>query len=708
MRPINQFREKQIHRCRVLFLGLWGAVSTLMGADTTSPPAAVPAPMTPAQMFEGGTNSFNNWIDISGGGFVTSGNRGSFSQQQQMSGNAFGGIDGLHYGTNLTTNTTLNLDGRAIVDENDYKLKLGIERENVGYLRLSYNEFRTWTDGDGGFFPPTDMNYPLSKDALGLDRGTFSIAAGLTPEKGINAAFKYTHTFREGEEDSTSWGDTHPDGGALVQGLSPSVEYIHEHSDSFQLDLSDHVKKSDLGLGLDYEMGKVDDALKITQFPGEPIQQRITDRQGTSYDVFDVHGFTSTWVRTNVLVSSGVSYSHLDNTFSGSRIYGSDFDAGYMPGAANGFGYYGLSGTSRLNEYVVDLNVLYQASPDFTIIPSVRVQKDYSDASSSGVETLAAFSSVPFTSDADAGDLDVRGRLDLAYRGFTNWVLNARVDLTEVDGNLDQYGGLIPIEGIGVPPVESGIEERNFIEKYTAGARWYPARRVTLDAGGYFKLDDYHYSSSLDSTPDNSPNAYPGFLEMQNFDTYDGNLRVTVRLLKNVSLISRYEYQWSTIHTEPDPLAGLPKVESSAMRSHIIAQDVSWTPWSRLSLQAGLNYVLSDTATPASEVTQAILNSENNYWTVNFSSVLVLDDKTDLNVSYVYYQADDYSDNAPDGVPYGAGGQEHSVTATLTRRLNERLRLSLKYGYFRYLDEATGGNADFGASLIYATLRYRF
>jgi hypothetical protein len=207
---------------------------------------------------------------------------------------------------------------------------------------------------------------------------------------------------------------------------------------------------------------------------------------------------------------------------------------------------------------------------------------------------------------------------------------------------------------------------------------------------------------------DTTPNGYPGFLEMQKFMTCDANLRLTLRLLRNLSLIGRYEYQWSTIHTEPDSLADLPDVESSTMRSHILAQNINWTPWSRLNLQAGFNYVLSDTATPASDVTQAILDSVNNYWTVNFSSGLVLDNKTDLNVSYVYYQADDYTDNSPAGVPYGAGGQEHSVTVTLTRRISERVRLSLKYGYFRYIDEATGGNADFGANLVYATLRYRF
>jgi hypothetical protein len=707
MKSNHHCPDQQIRPCWLLLLGLRLAVSTVVAAGTNAPPVAAPDPLTPEQMFAGGTNSYNNWIEFSTGGLLKSGNKASFEQQQQISGGAFGGLEGFHFGTNLNKTTTMTLDARAIADQHDYKLKLGIERENTGYLRFSYNEFRTWSDGDGGFFSP-GMDFPLSNDALGLDRGTFSIEGGLTPEKGINAVFKYTHTFREGEENSTIWGDADVGNYTLTQGLSPSFSDIHEHSDSFQLDLSDHVKTTDLGLGLHYEMGRMDDILKITQYPGESIQQKITDEQGTKYDVFDVHTFTETWVKTNLLLSSGFAYSHLDNTFFGSRIYGSDFDVGYSPNNQNGLGYYNLGGSSRLNEYVMDLNLLYKPAPDFTIIPSVRIQKDCSDEAASAMETLGANTPVAFNSSGDAGDLDVRGRLDLAYRGFTNWVLHARVDLTEVDGNLDQYGGLIPINSIGIPAVTNGIDERNFIEKYSAGARWYPSRRVIVDAGGYYKQDDYHYVSSADSTPDNSPTAYPGFLEMQKFMTCDGNVRLTLKVLPNLSLISRYEYQWSTIHTEPDALAGLPTVESSTMQSHIIAHDVNWTPWSRLNLQAGFNYVLSDTTTPASDVTQAILDARNNYWTMNFSSGLVLDNKTDLNVSYVYYQAEDYTDNSPAGVPYGAGGQEHSVTVTLTRRLSERVRLSLKYGYYRYLDDATGGNADFGVNLVYATLRYRF
>ncbi len=89
---------------------------------------------------------------------------------------------------------------------------------------------------------------------------------------------------------------------------------------------------------------------------------------------------------------------------------------------------------------------------------------------------------------------------------------------------------------------------------------------------------------------------------------------------------------------------------------------------------SGIDYVLSKTKTPVTDYTQAILNSQNNYWTVNFSSDFVVDDKTDLNVNYFYYQADDYQDNSTAGLALGAGAREHGVTATLTRRITRNLR----------------------------------
>ena len=136
-------------------------------------------------------------------------------------------------------------------------------------------------------------------------------------------------------------------------------------------------------------------------------------------------------------------------------------------------------------------------------------------------------------------------------------------------------------------------------------ARWYPTRTVSLDFGGYYKNNKYNYDNTYDSTPNYAGpgnELYPGFLVYQGFQTWDGSTRLTLHPLSSLMLVSRYEYQLSTIDTTPDPASGLNGQEDSQMYSHILGQNVSWTPLNWLCLQVGANYVISETTTPASDV----------------------------------------------------------------------------------------------------------
>ena len=716
-------------------LSLCVAASTLWAAETNAPPAATtntppaaasdapdaateepakeaetPAVLTPEQMFEGGDTTYNNWIDLSAGGFFRSHDKAQFQQQSQASGSPFGGLQDLHIQQDIAKGTTLTLDGRAIVDEGDYMARLQVTRESLGYIRLSYDQDRTWSTGDGGFFPPSDLYYPYQGTTPWLDRGEFSVEAGLRLEKAPQVTFKYTRAYRDGKKGSTIWGPVHPPAyPGQTYGLAPSIYDINEYSDVFELDATHHIKTTDFGAGVRYETGRMDDKLKINEYPNEPVEQKVTDKQKTTYDLFNVHTFTETWIKKNLLLSSGFLYSDLDNDLYGSRVYGSDFDVGYVPAANSGVGYYDLDGSSRLHEYVGNINLLYKPWPYLSVVPSLRVASLDTDAHASGFETSGLNAPTTFSGDGDRGDLDVRERLDLTYTGVTNWVLYGRGELTEGSGDLNESGGLVPIIG-GVPPIDRRTDDDRFFQKYSLGARWYPARRVSLDFGGYYKRNEYTYDHKRDSTPNDATsfNRYPAYLDMQRFETYDGNVRLTLRPRQNITTISRYEYQYSTIHTKPDSVSGLSETETANMTSHIVAHDISWTPWSRLYLQTGLNYVWSKTTTPVDNNTQAINDSLNGYWVVTSSSGFVVDDKTDLRVNYFYYRADDYDNLGLDGVSYGAGAEEHAITATLTRRISKNIRWSLKYGYSHYKDDTYDGNRDYDAHLVYTSLQYRF
>lgn len=682
--------------------------SAALGADTNAPPAKAEPVLKPEEFYEGGATSYNNWVEFSAGEFFFNGRKPQFQQDQRTQSRTFGGIEDLHITSQLDKKTTFTMDGRALPDSGDYKLKLDVTREKLGYVRLYFDQFRTWYNGDGGFDPASGTYYPMSGDALAIDRGEFSIEAGLTLEKKPQVKFKYTHAYRDGDKSSTIWGITHP--GGVTKGLSPSFYDIDEHSDAFQLDVTHHILKSDVGLGLRYETGNLNNALKITQSPGEPVEQKITDKQNTGYNLFNANAFTETWFKQKLMLSTGFSFSDLDNDFSGSRIYGSDFDVSYAPSAANGSGYYNLNGGSHLQEYVGNINLLAMPTKTWTFVPSVRIDHEDTEANFTGLQTLGANAAVPFSGNSQSGLTDVRERFDARYTGFTNWVLYGRGEWTEGQGNLNEFGGTGPVGGIGVGPIQRRTEDDRWFQKYNIGARWYPLRTVTVDAGGYYKLDHYGYENPVDNTPNDStsPNRYPAYLVMQDFETYDGNLTLTLRPVQTVTLVSRYEYQLSTIHTRPDPISGLAGVNSSDMTSHIFAENISWTPWSRLFLQVGFNYVANEVETPAAKFTQAILDAQNNYWTLNFSSGFVLNDKTDLNLNYFYYRADDYQNNSAFGVPYGSGTQEHGVTATMVRRLTKQLRLTVRYGFFHSDDDLYGGHRDYNAHGIFSSLQYRF
>jgi hypothetical protein len=680
---------------------------TVAGAGSTNSPAV--KPLTPEQSYEGGKDTYNNWVDLSVGDLMVHGNTAQAQQQYQLSKDPFGGISDLHLQQDVAKKTTLTIDGHALFDQNDYKLTLDLRREDFGYVKVNATDFRTWYNGAGGYFPPTGTQYQLPGDDLYLDRGAFSVEAGLTPKDLPQVVFKYTHSYRDGQKSSTIWGPVHPDQTTAVRGLYPSLYDINEKVDSYALDVTHKIKDTDFGAGVRYESASLSDNRQETFWAGEPVQQDVTDKQQTSYDMFNAHAFSETWFKDGIFFSTGYMFANVDDNFSGSRNYGDDFNVIYTPNPLNGLGYASLNGGGHEQEQVANLNLMATPVKYLTIVPSLRVQSDTWNANSSGIGTQGTATG-PYASTSDGESLDVMECLDVRYTGVTNWVYYAGAQLTEGDGNLNQNGGLTQVNGYGPAPVLAISDETRWFQKYFLGARWYPARRTSIDFGGYFKDNQYNYNYPVDSTYNGaaSGNRYPDYLVMQSFQTYDGSVRLNYRPFNNVILVSRYEYQHSIINTTPDSISGLGESQSSTMNSQIIAQNVTWTPLARLCLQGGFNYVLSTTQTPTDAYTQSVLNSENNYWTLTFNSMVVVDDKTDLNLGFLYYHAGDFNNNAAYGVPLGTGSEQYTATAGITRRITDHLRVNLKYAYTQYNDWASGGNNNYYAQMVYTTLQYRF
>ena len=138
-----------------------------VNADGMATPDAKSTPVAEEQ-----PPDYNNWIELAFGGTTVNGDKAQFEQEHRIPGNeVFGGIQDLHIEHAISKTLDFKLDGHAIFDTNDYGLLLELTKAKLGYIQVGYNEFRTWYDGNGGYFRPNGQFFNPAFPEMHIDRG---------------------------------------------------------------------------------------------------------------------------------------------------------------------------------------------------------------------------------------------------------------------------------------------------------------------------------------------------------------------------------------------------------------------------------------------------------------------------------------------------------------------------------------------------------
>ncbi len=316
-------------------------------AKSTTEPKAV-AGEAPAEP------EFNNWIELSIGGLITSGDTALFEQQHHMSGDVFGGIHDLHYEQTVDKNGQFSIDGHAIFDTGDYDLTLSLSKPDLGYIKAGYNQFRSYYDGNGGFFPVNGAFFPPPIPEMYITRGEAWFELGLQLPDWPEIIIRYSHEFRQGQKDSTLWGDTNLTGlttGQTTRKIAPAYRDIDEARDIVSLEISKTFGNTDIGLGMRYEHDNNNDALNLQRNPDEASQRFITQKESNNFDLFSGHATTETRFSDSLWLTTAYSYTTLSSDLSGSRIYGPFYYSSYSDPIENlgprDEGYLNLAGVSN-------------------------------------------------------------------------------------------------------------------------------------------------------------------------------------------------------------------------------------------------------------------------------------------------------------------------------------------------------------------------
>lgn len=705
----------------------------LHGADAAPAPAAKAETADKADAsLEAAPGEFSNSVTVGVGSFFNSGDDAQFQRRLQRPAGTYGGIEELHYEQAVGKKGSFTLDGRGIFDNHDYGAQVGLSNPSIGYLKAGYDEFRTWYDGSGGYSTSSNRWVSIYNEELFVDRRHAFFEGGLTLPDWPKFTVRYDYESRQGIKDSTVWGDYNLSQNPAVQvlrGITPTWLGIDENRHIFDVDLKHTLGNTDFGIGVRYEKDDIDDSKNIARRIGEPTRVRtVTQSDNTDAQLWNVHAFTETRFNPKVQFNTGYSFTQTDTDIAGSRIYGvtygSPFASTFPNQQSNDEGFYDLGGGARIDQFVANFNLMLTPWKHITIVPSIRVEHQEQEGDAVFKEFRATNTTSPVAVTDVLNDrvrrfTDVTGALAARYTGLTNWVLYARGEWLQGQGtvrerefDVEDDGTLSPVQ------LQRSTESDRSVQKYTLGANWYPHKKVNTAVQYYYKVRDNDYDHVSDSTrfaPPTANNLYPAYILENKFNTHDINFRVTLRPLTSLTLVSRYDFTVQDYNMRGDTNQtglALASVEGGKTTSHILSQSASWTPIQQMYLQGSVSYALQTTESPAADVTGAALNtignSENDYWNASATVGFVLSARSDLQAQYLYYRADNFIDNSLVSVPYGAGAEQHGVTATLITRLRKNLIWKLQYGYFTGHDQTYGGNNDYSAHLVYSSCQYLF
>jgi hypothetical protein len=712
------------------------AATSLRAGETTDGKAVTPATEQAPE--------YKNWIELGIGGTIVNGDDAQFEQEHRLPHDtAYGGIQDLHFEGPLGKDGLFSVDGHSIWDTNDYDITVQLSKPKLGYIKAGFTEFRSWYDGNGGFFPHKGAMYfqpPFPE--MHIDRGDAWVELGLRAPNWPEITIRYSHEFRFGQKDSTIWGDTNLTGlqppANPTRKIVPSFRDIDEKRDIVSLEISKTIGNTDVLLGMRYEHNTNDYSLNIERGAGQlppvvppPGQQRkVTQTQNDDVDLFSGHGITVTRLTDSLWFTAGYSYTSLQNDLSGSRITGLHWDEAFgEPVPTLGqrdHAFIDLAGMAQIKENLFNANLFWMPLESLAILTGFRYTHENVDNESTFLAEEPVRNTPPFSPINPAGgfhygppepafgfrtaDYDrFAERLELRYTGIKNWLFYAEGEWEEDCGHVNEFQSIDEVEE-GVPePLDKDTHALG--QKYTIGANWYPTMRLNL-SGQYF-----HRIASYDE------DIFSGLFQRlfnQDWNVDDLNVRITFRpkmpvCLGTLALVTRYDFVHTSIDSqwfhEGDLFA---EEQSGEIKKHVISESLTWNPLARFYLQANFSYVLNQTDTPANNIElvpgegATVVNFRNDYWTITSGIGYIIDDKTNFYSDFSFYCANDHFKNPAVAMIYGLGATEYTASATLTRQLTKQTRLLLRYGYFNYRDVTSGGHNNYRAHSLYSGLQIRF
>jgi mono/diheme cytochrome c family protein len=603
---------------------------------------------------------------------------------------------------------TLDVEGRALFDQKDYRVALTLVRPDLGFVRGGYETYRKYFNDVGGYYAPFNLPPPALDREPSLDVGKAWFEAGLTLPDWPKLTVGYEYQFKDGDKSTLQWGQVSNDPGAFFgKAIYPGYKALDEHAHVIKLDVSHEIG----GYALEDNFRTEFYDLSTTRVNRGDFTPDAVALHKESYSHIQAANSFRAEKQLNawLFLSGGYLYSHLEGDGSFNQAFSS------LSGA---FPAYTGDSTDRLSlrqhSHTVNLNTLLGPWDGFSL--AAALQSDWTRREGLTDLVIGGPGGAPGeqASNLDRTTLDESVGLRYTAIPFTVFYAESRFQ-QEWDDHFERE-----FIDDGFPDnrdFSRDTDARSDLKEYRVGFTVSPWPRVSFEPGYKHreKQSDYDHrvDEDLSQDPFISGNGYPAFIRARNVTTDQVEAKLVLRPATWLKTTLKYQLVAADYRTTTDPayLISFPtniffpggEILAGNQDAHVYSANLTLTPWRRLYLSTTVSYTKSRVLSGVNNGA-AVVPYRGDLYSVLSSGTLVLSASTDLIATYSFSRADYRQHNEADGLPLGIFYDRHAVTAGISRRLLKNMTARLQYGFFYYNEPSAGGANNYRAHAVLASL----
>ncbi|MDP3786056.1 MAG: hypothetical protein Q8R05_00650 [Candidatus Omnitrophota bacterium] len=648
---------------------------------------------------------------------IVDGDKEKFREDMWIKNKAAGGIQEFSFSQD-SKGMKVDAEGRAIVNEDDYKFDINLEKEDLFKIASGFKEFRKYYDGTGGFYSlfPVQKSVESYRGALWLNDSHFFINLSTKRPDEPNYFVNYERHDKSGTMSTLRWNSVVEaiSGVYTTRKIAPSWKELDETQHTINVGAEGdtkiikdiHWKVEEKLLYFKEESKNVERRWGINYLPTasqnaiDVQDERPRSRSSITTLLADSH--INDWL----YVSTATQYEHtrtsvLEDLGEINSITGDETNY-----TANTENYFDSTASNTLDKYswagTLFMNPLKYLTTSAKI--KAELKKRFSNSTyPRDMTALADYRIDQITKSDTSSDWRTLGEsLGVRFTKLPRTVLY-------IDGDFEQIGGRIKEERMNwVNAADTFSRDTDFTylkNSITAGVNWRPYNFLSVSSRYRKIFNEDDYDDRAETRPDPT-RAYSAFIDEQQFQGDNLTTKVDIKPYKWIHGLFKYVLKNSNIYTRPENQDKSKTVNDTST----YLGSVTLIPTQNFYLTGMFSIQDSFTDTVAAQlVSEAVIpRYEAGVNTAMGSATYIINSKASLGAQYQWVRSNNFNDFSSWGMPYGIDNTWHRLWLTFKYDVKEDLSTEIIYGFTDYNEESNNGIDDYRANIIGGKLAYTF